>query len=48
MIEKIGAGMGDKQKAESLVKECKGKDNTVPQDDIPFNFYKCYLEAKAM
>lgn len=47
MIEKIGAVLGDKQKAEQLIKDCKARENG-PKDEIPLSYYKCYLEAKAL
>lgn len=46
VIETLTNAIGNKEKAEQIVKDCKAKEPS-NKDDLPFHMFKCYLEAKA-
>lgn len=46
IVETLTNCIGSKDKAEQIVKDCKGKE-PVNKDDLPLAMIKCYMEAKA-
>lgn len=46
-VEKLTIFLGDKGKAEEVLKDCQATD-AVDKDTLPLTIYKCYVQHKLM